>query len=561
MDEPGRAVAPRQLAARQAAAIPLASPAPALGRGDLYAVLLLMLLAAGMRLWQLGHTEVLARDSFSYIRIAWDLEHQDWRQVVRTSPQHPGYPATVLAVSQVVRQYRNDDPAQMMQLSAQVASSLASVLLMIPLFLIGRELFDRRVSFWGALLFQALPAMGQLMADGLSEPLFLLCSATSLWLGMRSLRTGSATGFVGAGLAGGLAYLTRPEGGVIVLAIGLVLLAMQAVGRWRRGWGHWLDCSIGLTAGTLVVAAPFMVLIGHVTTKTTPQTIINARTDQVFLKRESETALAFTGKMPPPGVWAVWDPVHPWGRAEHAFKDRLGWGLQAVVLILSRSFFWVAWVPMLGGLWWFRDRLRVTPVSWVLILAAGFITVLGYLVACTMGYLSERHLVLVVLAGCFWAAAGMELTGRWLAAKLVRVPAEKQGFWQRGRTWSLVLLCALTLPAMAKSMGRLHGERTGLREAGEWLARNALPGDRVVDPYGWTFYYSGRVFTEKMTGLQRHEPPVQYVVLEEADRSKHTRLADEITKANELARTGRKIQSWDVPHGAVAVYEVPWDGR
>jgi hypothetical protein len=545
----------------RSATMPIASPAPALGRRDLYAVLLLMLLAAGMRLWQLAHTEVLARDSIGYIRIAWDLEHQDWREVVRTAPQHPGYPATVLAVSQVVRRYRNDDPAQMMQLSAQVASSLASVLLMIPLFLIGRELFDRRISFWGALLFQALPAMGRLMADGLSEPLFLLCGATSLWLGMRALRTGSTAGFAAAGLAGGLAYLTRPEGGVIVLAIGLVLLAMQAVSRWRRGWGDWLDCTIGLTAGTLVVAAPFMVLIGHITTKTTPQTIINARTDQVSLRRQSDTALAFTGRTPPPGVWAVWDQVHPWGEAEHAFKKRLVWGLTAVTLIVSRSFFWVAWVPMLGGLWWFRDRFRATPVSWVLILAAGLITVLGYLVACTMGYLSERHLVLMVLAGCFWAAAGMELIGRWLAARLVRAPVQQQGFWQRGRTWSLVLLCGLTLPAMAKSMERLHGERTGLRQAGEWLAHNTLPGDRIVDPYGWTFYYSGRVFTEKATSLPRHEPPVQYVVLEESARSKHSRLAGEIKKANELADLGRKIQSWDVPSGAVAVYEVPWDGH
>ena len=40
---------------------------------------------------------------------------------------------------------------------AQLASNLAAVLLVIPMFLFGAALLDRRIAFWGTLLFHALP--------------------------------------------------------------------------------------------------------------------------------------------------------------------------------------------------------------------------------------------------------------------------------------------------------------------------------------------------------------------------------------------------------------------
>src|SRR5262249_45727200 len=184
---------------------------PGAGWGDLRWLVLLAVLAVGLRAWQVRHTEVTSRDSIGYIRIAWELGHGDWRRVVPAAHHHPGYPAAVLAVSVPVRQYLGGDLAAAMQLSAQLASALASVLLVVPMFYLGRELFDRRVAFWATLLFQCLPAGGRVMADGLSDSLFLLWAATGLVFAARALRTGSLPGFALAGLATGLAYLTRPE--------------------------------------------------------------------------------------------------------------------------------------------------------------------------------------------------------------------------------------------------------------------------------------------------------------------------------------------------------------
>src|SRR5438046_1174088 len=140
---------------------------PATRRGeDLTLLLCLLLLATGMRAWLLGHTEVAARDSIGFIRYAWQLERQPWAEVLRHSQQHPGYPLWVLAVSWPVRHYWQGDEASAMQWSAQLASAIAGVLLVLPMFYLGKELFDRRVGFWGAVLFQCLPVGARIMSDG-----------------------------------------------------------------------------------------------------------------------------------------------------------------------------------------------------------------------------------------------------------------------------------------------------------------------------------------------------------------------------------------------------------
>ncbi|MGH9676489.1 MAG: glycosyltransferase family 39 protein, partial [Candidatus Acidiferrum sp.] len=170
-------------------------PASGLTRSDFAKVMLLVGIVLGMRVWQLTHTAVTARDSIGYIRIAWRLEHGDWLKVLPRAPQHPLYPMAILAMSLPVRHFLPNDLPQAMQLSAQLTSALASLLLILPMYLLGRELFTRHIAFWGCLLFQCLPSAGRVMGDGLSEPLFLLCTVSSLYLAVRALRDQSKTAF------------------------------------------------------------------------------------------------------------------------------------------------------------------------------------------------------------------------------------------------------------------------------------------------------------------------------------------------------------------------------
>src|SRR5258708_6849336 len=115
-------------------------------------LLLLFLLVLPLRIWLVCTTEVAARDSIGFIRYALQFEQKPWQDVLLGNHQHPGYPLAIWAVSQPVRAMAGTD-AMTMRISAQLASTMAALALLIPMFYLGKELFNRQVGFWGALLF------------------------------------------------------------------------------------------------------------------------------------------------------------------------------------------------------------------------------------------------------------------------------------------------------------------------------------------------------------------------------------------------------------------------
>ena len=56
----------------------------------------------------------------------------------------------------------------------------------------GRDLFDNRVGFGAAVLVQCLPVSGHILADGLSEAVFLLFATSALLWSVRALRRSRA---------------------------------------------------------------------------------------------------------------------------------------------------------------------------------------------------------------------------------------------------------------------------------------------------------------------------------------------------------------------------------
>jgi hypothetical protein len=508
------------------------------GAGDLRWLVLLVLLTASMRIWQVRHTEVTSRDTVGYIQIAWRLSNGHWREVIPTCNQHPGYPLAILVVSYPVRLFVDGNLVEAMRLSAQLASALASVLLVVPMFYLGRELFDRRVGFWATLLFQCLPHSGILMADGLSEPLFLLLAVTSLLYGVRSLRTGSPAGFARCGLFGGLAYLTRVEGALIPALTGVVLLAFQASKTWRRGWPACLRCGVTLSATALAVALPFMALIKGITLKPTLKHVAGqAHGDAPRLPGGEAPGLVAAQAPLPLAIWDYDEGVKP--------EDRYGWAVKALVVCFLRGTWYVLWLPALVGLWWFRGRFRHLPGLWMLLALWLVLLVLLYRVAQTIGYLGERHEMLLILSATYWGVAMLMELGRSLA---------RRGWGATGPRVTVALLLVLALAPLGKTLATLHADRVGFRQAGLWLAENAAPDAAVVDPYGWAGYYAGCIFRATPA-----RPRVRYVVLEQS-KNTHPHLWHTLAEARALAARGTVEIEFAVPRrkdkARVVIYRV-----
>jgi hypothetical protein len=463
---------------------------------------LLLVLTVALRVWLLCHTEVAARDSIGFIRYALQFENQPWTEVLRNNHQHPGYPLTVLAMSLPVRHFLGTEPgASAMQLSAQLASSLAAVLLLLPMYYLGKAWFSRSVGFWAVVFFQCLPVSGHVLSDGLSEALFLLLSATTLLFATYALQRKSLVWFGLCGGFCGLTYLTRPEGALLLVATGMALIWLQAVPRWRLSWPRTMTAAATMVFAALIVGCPYFLATEGFTNKPSAQKLL----------ARGETGPA--GLYPSSAPWAVVV------QNDGTIFDRSLEGIWEMGSELAKAFHYVFWIPALAGMWWNRHRVWDRPgMLVVLILCALHSAILLRLIV-VVGYLSDRHLLILVLGGVYPAASALlELPYR-LSSGLRRwhgiaVLKPVRGYLLTGAlAWTLLLAIGLISTALPRTLKPLHGNRAGHHAAGLWLAEHARPADVIEDSHCWAHYYAGRVFLEGQAVARPAGPVTRYTVV------------------------------------------------
>jgi hypothetical protein len=225
--------------------------------------------------------------------------------------------------------------------------------------------------------------------------------------------------------------------------------------------------------------------------------------------------------------------------------------VRAITTEVVRDYQYVASLPVFLGLLWFRNRLGLIPGAWavlVLGLLHGFVL---WRLALAVGYVSDRHVLLLVLCGSFWGAALTAVIGKRIAEACHGVPAP---------AWPTVaLLFLLTGYCIPETLKPLHANRAGHHAAGLWLAAHTSPADPIEDPFCWAHYYAGRVLLEgKPIPQAEGYRPTQYAVLEQSDHE-HIRLPT-IGRAQELASRGEVVYWWpeNVPEAQakVCVYAV-----
>jgi hypothetical protein len=474
-------------------------------RVELAMFAVLLLVAAGIHAWLIRHTEVMARDGVGFIAYSWQLRSQPWDQVVRDNQHPPFYPLTILGMSYPLRPWLSGDENEVMQKSAQWTSALAGMLLVIPMFYLGRALFDPRVGFWAALLFQCWPVGSRLLADALTEGVFLLLVMTALLCAIHALRKSRAIYFGLSGLCGGLAYLTRPEGAVVVAATLVVLVGMQVFRAYRRPWRQAITACATVIVAAVAAGGPYAFTIGHFSNKTTSHEIM-----QTAKIEPSETPQTIA-----PTSASLLGVFGPDSRELGFVKHHL-WCLAAVFREVMKGYHYVAWFWALVGIFWFRAHLRERPGAWVLLALMVLQLLILWRVAFVMGYVAERHSVLIVTCGLYWAVATIGAIGDWLALMAGRYLARRQ-------LVAAVFLLSLALSGLPKTLEPLHTNRAGFHAAGRWLAERLQPGDQIYDPFNWVEYYSGQVYRIS----NRFAPPLgrhpQYVVLGGTE-NEHKRL-------------------------------------
>lgn len=193
---------------------------------------------------------MISRDGIAYLETARQFAAGDLVAFQRHTA--PGFPLLVSLVGRVSGV--GEDQAIAVAALCGVASVLATALLC-------HRLAGPSAARLGACLAAFLPLLAELGGEVLSEPLFLATLPWTLYAlaklaGPRSAQAGAGWGLV-AGLSGGLGYLARPEGILVLVAgAGLLVVARRGVPVRRRisdlAWLAW---------PALLVVLAFMIAI------------------------------------------------------------------------------------------------------------------------------------------------------------------------------------------------------------------------------------------------------------------------------------------------------------
>jgi hypothetical protein len=437
-----------------------------------------LLLAVALHIAGMARSPLPAQDGLKFIRVAQSFQSQPWLDVIRSSDQHPLYPAAIAAFEPVVARFLGVGP-DAWRIAAQGVSALATVLLLIPLFGLIRGLFDEQTAVLGCLLFAVLPLSGSVGHDTLSDPLALLMFTTALHLGLQAWRQRRRVPAVLAGLAAGLGYWTRPE----VAVVAVVLLGMSSA-RFVAEAARSRRFSITLTSSPRPGPAPLLA-VAFLASVGLYAAFKGEVSEKLALRRAAGVASRHdvarkSAHWLPPGLDDPrWD-FSPKEESDH--PGRLG-----ILAASARTL--LAWAEGLGWVLaplaaWGAVRVRSNAGRAV---AAAYGIAFGAVLvrhAMGLGYLSGRHALTLVVATIPWASAGAIDAARTLAVWL-RLDPERAAIRRRAAVAAVVAIGALVQAKPA------HASRWGHQAAGRWLAEHAAPGDAVLDTRGWAAFVSG----------------------------------------------------------------------
>ncbi len=426
---------------------------------------LLMVFAAILLGWLSAHTAILFADGLRYIEQAQRIDQGSWLDGIFKAVDHPIYP---LAVAAAHRGVGGEGPLAW-QAAAQTVSLLAGVLLVIPLYLVSLELFGPRSAWLSCVLVYLAPLYGHVFGDVLSESTFLLFWMWGLWSALKFLKEGTfgwlplTIGF------GGLAYLSRPEGLLLPAALVATLAAMPLLPATRMNWPRWWAAVAFLVIGPAILVGPYVAAKGGLGTKPAIARLLGTapKSDAKAVERAR--------------------PLDPNQSTAKTYALATRAMLKAV-----RDAVTVPLLPLVFvGLWScrpFSARARSWLFVSIIVTAASLALIRLH---ATGGYCTPRHAMVLGLLLIPAAAAGLDHLLNAIKIPGWLVGQGEERFRVGPAAWVLTLAAYVAWMG-GETFAPINAGFVGYRDAGNFLAETAQPGQEIVDVTGWSLFYGGK---------------------------------------------------------------------
>ena len=123
-----------------------------------------------------------------------------------------------------------------LETAGRLVSVISGSLLVVPLYLLGRDIFNRQTALAACLLALTWPSLVGWSCEVMTQATYVTLTVAGIYFVRRMLETHATATGCAAGCCLGLAALTRPEGVLLVIALPLapLLANWRDCLRWRR---------------------------------------------------------------------------------------------------------------------------------------------------------------------------------------------------------------------------------------------------------------------------------------------------------------------------------------
>ena len=455
-------------------------------------LLLIMLMALAVRILATLTRQMIQFDETAYVRMAENLAAGHGPLDISgltTTHYSPLLPLFITAMAVIFRDYI---------LSGYVVVAIFGTLLVVPTYLLGRELIGERVGLMAAALMAIWPIYVGTSEYIYSETVYVFFLLSGIFFGWTMLKTRQRRCGILSGTALGLAYLANPSGLFYMMAI----LVLALVVAWRRHAWRRLAVPLGLFLFCFsLFAAPYVWYMHHELGRWTYSgKFIAGNTYSATYNVPRDDVKGFEAALMPlnadgtevkvlelehdstlnnPVNFVIHYPL----QAAKNFAKQL-YDLHAKVL--QQVF--PLWLIMLFGLGLFArgwDRRRALGLGYLAIMISPVLLVLSML---SFPRFFMPFIPLVVIP----TAAGWLRLEEWAGGT---VTATMAGKWRdrclRLAPWLVAGAVLLPVLAFAGVTTIRHTYATEYKEAGAWLKDNGGDGAKVMNREYSSAYYAG----------------------------------------------------------------------
>jgi 4-amino-4-deoxy-L-arabinose transferase-like glycosyltransferase len=436
-------------------------------------LVLLVLVTLLTRVLALFQTQIISTDGVVYVQMAKLFSEGKYAEL----PQFNLYPLILFLVHKIIGDW---------ELSGQLISIALGTLTVVPVFLLGRSLYNEKAGWLSAVFYITLPDFLRYDSDVLRDPTSWFFITTTLYLVWEGLKK-NRLGLIGlASISAGLGALTRGEGFILwaALAIFAAFGKVPRVSLRRRA----------LNATVLILLFPLLLSPVLWSVKKHPSQMVFGEMISFPLKFMTNHARVILQPQDPI-TWMgpkVYESLHyiPRGAVDLASRHRVVLAISEVIYKFIKSANLIIVFILLGL--WKRKKEGVESSDWYLLYTFAALFGMSVFYTRQIYYFSTRHGLTLVLPCLFFAGHGLEFitetfTRRinWLTPKLKIT---------KRQVLHIVIFFVITI-FLAHALLPRRADKSNLKEVGLWLKKSGYQGSVIMGSrrfFRLVFYAEGK---------------------------------------------------------------------